>query len=347
MRRPYVLLTLLVCAAAAMLAMLTSGSIETTGEPVVTPRAINFGEVKPEDDKSRRLTIRNPSDRPTLVRIAADCSCVRLSHREIRVPPGSEATVDVVLNRGFGEHRDQFYTFLESELEVTAFTPGGTHLQLIPVRAKFFEPYMIDRAGCQLTAVATELEKRRISFSAGTPRAGRPTIGRIPTFVESVEVKWNEELKAGELLVTVKRDTPPGVHGGHIEMHPTSAGETSLQPYLLTLEARALAPYRFSPGAILLGGFTDVDSQLVTLEGIAGARCSIASITCDSDLVRLEKNDDVTFTVQRADAGRAGAQDSPVTYVAIDVEYDTDSIPLVSKEYLPVYVTSTAEGDDQ
>ncbi len=221
MRRPPVRLSILVCLAVP-LAMLLWASIETTREISVTPAAIDFGEVQASSDMTRRLAFRNPNHGPALVRIAADCNCVILSHSELRVPSQSETTVDVTLSRMTGDRRDRWYTLLESELEVTAYTDEGARSQSIPISATFFEPYAVDRAACQVNGLATELGKQPIPFSAATPEAGRPTVGQVPPFVESVEVDWDDEHSAGELLVTIKRDAPPGLHEGDIEMHLAS-----------------------------------------------------------------------------------------------------------------------------
>lgn len=344
MRRAYIRLAVLICVAAA-LGVLLWNSVETTRELAITPTAIDFDEVKLGSDTSRRLTIRNLTRGPAIVRMAADCSCITLSRAELKIPPRSEATVDVTLSRKSGDRRERWYTFLESELEVTTLTDDGAFPRSIPIKAKFFEPYAVDDSACQISGLATELERRAIPFSAAAPEAGRPTIGEIPSFVESAEVNWDEEFSAGELFVTVKRNTPPGHYAGHIEMRLASPIETSRQSYALPLEARVQAPYRFNPGTAVLGGLMDVDSEIVTLEGIPGVRCSIESVACDSELVHVEQHDGVTFTVQRTDAGRRESDQSPVTHVEIDIEYETDGMPVTVKGHFPVYLSTQSQGD--
>lgn len=346
MRRAYIRLAVLICVAAA-LGVLLWGSVETTRELAITPTSIDFDEVKLGSDTSRRLTIRNPTHGPALVRMAADCGCITLSHAELKIPPRSEATVDVTLSRKSGDRRERWYTFLESELEVTAFTDGGSFSRSIPIKAKFFEPYAVDDSACQMSGLATELGEWVIPVSAAAPEAGRPTIGEIPSFVESAEVNWDEEFSSGEVLITVKRNTPPGHHAGHLEMRLASAIETSPQSYGLPLEAQVQAPYRFNPGTAVLGGLMDVDSEVVTLEGISDVRCSIESVACDSELVHVEQHDGVTFTVRRTDAGRRESEQSPVTHVAIDIEYETDGIPVTVKGLFPVYVRTQGQGDTE
>lgn len=346
MRQPRLRLAVLLCVA-AVLAMLLWAQIDTTRALTITPNAIDFGDVTLESERGRQLTIRNRNQQPALVRIAADCDCVVLSQSELRIPSRSEATVDVSLNRMTGDRREQWYTFLESELEVTTVTEDGAHARSIPIRAKFFEPYAVDQAACQINGLATELEKQPIPFSAAVPEAGQPEIGQIPSFVESVEVNWNEEFTAGELLVTLKRDTPPGFHKGQIEMRLASPSETLSQPCLVALEARVHAPYHFHPGAAYLGGLLDVESETVTIEGIPGVDCSIISITSDSERIRLEQHDGASFMAHRTDDQAFGSQKSSIIHVAIDVEYTIDDIPLTVKENYPVYVTFENEGDTQ
>ncbi len=337
MRRAHIRLAVLICVASA-LGVLLWNSVESTRGLAITPTAIDFDEVKLGSDTSRRLTIRNPTHGPALVRMAADCSCITFSRAELKLPPRSEATVDVTLSRKSGDRRERWYTFLESELDVTALTDGGSFPRSIPIKAKFFEPYAVDDSACQMSGMATELGEWVIPFSAAAPEAGRPTIGEIPSFVESAEVTWDEEFSAGEVFITVKRNTPPGHHTGHIEMRLASPVETSPQSYALPLEAQVQAPYRFSPGTAVLGGLMDLDSEIVTLEGIPDVRCSIESVACESELVHVEQHDGVTFTVQRRDAGRRESDQSPVTHVEIDVEYKTDGMPVTVKENFPVYV---------
>ncbi len=343
MRRAHIRLAVLICVASA-LGVLLWNSVESTRGLAITPTAIDFDEVKLGSDTSRRLTIRNPTHGPALVRMAADCSCITLSRAELKLPPRSEATVDVTLSRKSGDRRERWYTFLESELDVTALTDGGSFPRSIPIKAKFFEPYAVDDSACQMSGMATELGEWVIPFSAAAPEAGRPTIGEIPSFVESAEVTWDEEFSAGEVFITVKRNTPPGHHAGQIDLRLASAIETSPQSYALPLEAQVQAPYRFSPGTAVLGGLMDLDSEIVTLEGIPDVRCSIESVACESELVHVEQHDGVTFTVQRRDAGRRESDQSPVTHVEIDVEYKTDGMPVTVKENFPVYVRTQGQG---
>ncbi len=314
MRRPSVRLAILVCVAASLATLLWLW-IGTTRDITVSPTEIDFGEVELSTETNRRLTFRNPNRSPAVVRVAADCDCVALSQPELRIPSQGEATIDITLRRLTGDRREDWYTFLESELEVTTVADGEYQGHSIPIKAKFFEPYAVDHKSASVSGLATDLEKVPVRFSATTSETGRPTIGKIPPFAESVQVDWNEEFSAGELLVTIKRDASPRLHQGHIEMRLGSPAETAPKPYLLAFEARVHAPFRFNPGMAILGGLMDADSEIVTLEEVAGLPCSIGSISCDSEWVKVEKHDDASFTVRRTGAGRRGFDESPVIHV--------------------------------
>lgn len=342
MRRPHLRLTVLICVALP-LAIVLWASIGPTPRLTITPHVIDFGEVT-EREASRQLTIRNPGLQPALVRLAADCDCIRLSRAEVRIPSRGQTTVDLVLNQRAGDRRERFFTFLESELGVTTVTDEGTGTRRIPIVARFFEPYAFDRAACQFHGLATELERLPIPFSAATPEAGRPTITRVPAFVRSAEVNWNDAFSAGEVLVTIKRDTPPGLHEGRLEMRLTTPDEKSPASLTVPLEARVVSPFRFSPGLAYLGGLLDVDSQTVTMEGVSELRCSIESVASDSEQIRLETHDDRAFTVHRADGPDAPGQDSPVIHVIIDVRCEADGGPMFVQENFPVYITSEQGG---
>lgn len=342
MRRPHLRLIVLICVALP-LAIVLWASIGPTPRLTITPHVIDFGEVT-EREASRQLTIRNPGLQPALVRLAADCDCIRLSRAEVKIPSQADATVDVILNQKVGDRRERFFTFLESELGVTTVTDEGTGTRRIPIAARFFEPYAIDRAACQIDGLAAELRQRPIPFSAATPEAGRPTITQVPGFVEKAEVNWSDAFSAGELLVTIKGDTPPGLHEGQIEMRLTTPDEKSPKSLTLPLEARIVSPVRFSPGMAYLGGLLAVDSQTVTMEGVSQIRCSIESLHCDSQWVRLETHDDTTFTVHRAHGADDPLQDSPVIHVIIDVRCEADGVPMLVKENFPVYITSEKGG---
>lgn len=338
--------SILACVAAS-LAVAVWVSIDVPQELAVVPGVLDFDEVAVDHDASRRLTIRNPTRQPAFVRLSADCDCVTLSRGELTIPARGDATVDVTLARHSGERRERLHTFLESELEIAIAMEGPARGRRIPIHARFFETYAVDRAACEVTALVGELDAWSIGFSAASSAAGRPTIGRIPSFVDAVEVTWDDEFAAGELVLAVKPDTPPGRHQGQIEMRLSARDDEASRSYPVAIAARVRAPYRFEPEVVLLDDFVGAEGETVTLRALPGTRCEIRSVTCESDQIRLRRQDRRAFTVHHAEAGQPLRQASSVIHIEIDVAYETGESRGTAQERYPVYVYLDTGGGDE
>lgn len=95
----------------------------------------------------------------------------------------------------------------------------------------------------------------------------------------------------------------------------------------------------------LLGGVLDGDSEIVELEDITGPRCSTVSLSCDSNMIEVEKQGRTTFLVRRTDTAIPESEDSPVIYIRLEIGYEADGIPLTVKDHFPVYVSTSKQGD--
>jgi hypothetical protein len=349
MRKMISRLAIFGCVAIPLVVLMRS-SLDTHREIVIDPIAIDFGDIDAASEVERILTLRNPNAYPVRAQLVADCSCLKLSMTQLVIQPRRETSVLVTVNRLQGDSRDGLHTYLESQIQVSSETQEGVAQQVIPVSARFFEPYVFDRNACKIDGLATSLQSQEISLSAATSEVGRPSIGELPAFIESIEIDWNDEFAAGVLNVTMRPDTPPGNKKGVIELHfeSDSAAEGSRAVFRLPFKAYVRAPYRIQPGVVMLGGLLPVDSETISVQPVDDVACSIQSFNCDSQSIRLEQVDERALIVHYVPVSQADPDAAEIVHIELNIRYNSHGITGERIELLPVHISrQTAETPDK
>lgn len=304
----------------------------------VSPEAIDFGLLQPGPNQKQSIVFRNPGPGMALVRIVSDCDCVQLSEGGLRVPAGEEASVEVGLNRRTGERRDQLYSAMESRLLVTCSSQNEQRSFSIPVTAKFYEPYVVDRDACRVNVMAGELPEVKIPFSAANSEVGKPTIPKMPSFVQSVRVNWNEAFSSGELALGLTPGILPGRYAGIIELAPGLQPERAKGYYSLPFEVLVRPPCRFDPITVVLGGQGGDGSQMVTLRSSSSLPCRIKSATNHSKHVTVEQRSPTSLVVRKKASDQVGSDPSKVNHVKAVIECELERKNLEFSQSFAVYL---------
>lgn len=307
---------------------------------VVLPAKLDFGDVTPADDTGLLLSLANSSDFPAQVQLAADCSCIRMASTVLTIEPRQTSTVRVNLNRFRGDIRDGVHTQLTQQIEVTSVVDGQLTHTIIPVAASFYEPYLFDDRAASISGLATELEEMKLPITAAADGVGRPRLGTIPPFVSAIRIDWNDEFRAGNLLIDIRADSAPGRLKGEIELHQEDAGADEVNPgraFVIPIDVYITPPCRVSPRVILLGGMTDVESETVRLEPHDGIACSILSASASSTAIELESVDALTLLVRKTSSLEPG--DVQVANIDLTIEIRGSEKRLIYTETLPVQIT--------
>jgi len=307
---------------------------------VVLPAKLDFGDVTPADDTGLLLSLANSSDFPAQVQLDADCSCIHMASTLLTIEPRQTATVRVNLNRFRGDTRDGFHTHLTQQIAVNSVVDGQPASAVIPVAARFYEPYLFDDRAASISGLATELTEMKLPITAAVEGVGRPKLGEIPSFVSAIRIDWNDEFSAGDLLIDIRADSAPGRLQGVIELHHEDAGVDEVnsgRAFVIPIDVFIRPPCRVSPRVILLGGMTDVESETVRLEPHEGIACSILSASASSTAIELEQVDALTLVVRKASSLRPG--DVQIANIDLTIEILGNEKRLSYTETLPVQIT--------
>ena len=346
MRRKLTRLTAVACVAAPVAILLW---LSADRDVTIAPAALDFGDVEAAEPKSQTLLISNPTSRSLTVHVVADCDCVSLQRQSLQVPARSQSSLNVGLRKIQGDHRQGLHTFLESELRVavvdgSAGADQGPVEFVVPVHARFYEPYMVDRQASVVRGSAQDIQQWVIPLAAATDDIAPPQVEGLPSFVESVDIQWNERFNSGELHLTLKPETLPGKHESSLVLETASHSGEPHAPMQLPLQAHIFPPYQFSHSALMLGGLMEIERETIQLHATSAANCTIEAIDCASEHIRLDQIDETSFSVQLDSATELGPGEQLTAMVDVSIACQQGQQTFEHQESLPVHI-SVAQGD--
>ncbi len=330
-------LTIAACVAAPVAILLW---LSAEGEVAITPSVLDFGDVDVDNPTTQTVLVTNPKSHPLHVRIVSECDCVHLQPPTLSVPARSEASVVVGLRRTSGDRRDGVSTLLKSEIRLTAGTGDDEIDFVVPVNARFYEPYMVNRDACVVRSPAEQFEQWVIPLSGATEEIERPQLAQLPPFIASVDVHWDDQFNAGELRLAIEPTVSPGKYETSLALRPASKVGGQHPPMSVPVEAHIFPPYQFSHGGLMLGGLMSVKSETVALQPLSTAICTIQSIDCGSEHIRLEQIDERSFSVQLEPASVIGPQDNMTQWVNVEVKCKVGDRAFQHADSLPIYISA-------
>lgn len=299
----------------------------------------DFGLVAAADTPETTIVISNPNAMETRVVLLVSCQDLQLSQSRFLLEPGGEQAVTITPNRQHCGTRQGAYTIVDTELVVSSDLDQVAE-QTVAIRGRFYEPFSFDRDARRAWLNVVEPATYTISISAADQTVGKPRVVQLPDFVQAVDVQWNDDFNAGDVVLQFSQGQPPGLYVGEILMVDDSSSDELL--FAIPAELHLSPPCRVEPAVVFLGGMTRQQSQTVSLGFLPGVQGSLIEVASATPLVTLDKSSDTT-AVARLASDAAGGDFLPVNdKLSLTVQWEQNGRTSQHTLWVPVSVSQLA-----